>query len=54
MGLDDELHHIMPVASFFGGQGYLISVWLTILFHDRTFNFKKRGKKFKLSHIEEI
>jgi len=32
-------YKIQFVASFFGGQGYLTSVWLANLFHDWTFNF---------------
>jgi len=35
----------ISVASFFGDQSYLISVWLTILFHDWTFKFFKRLEK---------
>jgi len=31
---DDQLDDILTVASFFGDQGYLISFWLTKLFHD--------------------
>ena len=43
------------VASFFGGQGYLISFWLTNFFTTEHLIFlRKRGKKFKLPHIKEI
>jgi len=44
----------MIVASFFGGQGYLISVWLTILFHDWTFNFLGKGEKSSNYPFEKI
>jgi len=44
----------MVVAPFFGDQGYLISVWLTILFHDWTFNFKRKGEKSSKHPFEKI
>ena len=33
------------VASFFGDQCYLVSFWLTNLFHDWTFNFFRKREK---------
>jgi len=30
----EEKNQKLLVASFFGDQGYLISFWLTLLFHD--------------------
>jgi len=44
----------ISVASFFGDQGYLISVWLTILFHDWTFNFERKGEKSSKHPFEKI
>ena len=49
-----NVHLIGIVAPFFGDQGYLISVWLTILFHDWTFNFKRKGEKSSKHLFEKI
>ena len=40
--------------AIFGDQGYLISVWLTILSHDWTFNFKRKGEKSSKHPFEKI
>jgi len=42
------------VAPFFGDQGYLVSVWHTILSHDWTFNFEGKGEKSSKHPFEKI
>jgi len=46
----------ISVASFFGDQGYLVSVWLTNLFHDWTFNFflEKGGKSSNYPILKDL